>query len=47
MLYIRSGLNPAIDENDPETMENMVKYVNREQYGTWGWFAAAVSGNPP
>ncbi len=34
-IYIRSNLNPAIDENDPETMENMVHYLNREQYGDW------------
>jgi hypothetical protein len=34
-IYIRSGLNPAIDENNPETTEHLVKYLNREQYGTW------------
>ncbi|MFZ5518611.1 MAG: protein O-mannosyl-transferase family [Candidatus Zhuqueibacterota bacterium] len=34
-IYIRSNLNPAIDENDPETMANMVSYLNREQYGDW------------
>ena len=36
-VYFRSKLNPAIDENDPENIENLVKYVNREQYGDWGY----------
>jgi len=34
-IFIRSGMDPAIDENDPETTERMVKYLNREQYGSW------------
>lgn len=33
MIYIRSGLDPAIDENDPETIERFVYYMKREQYG--------------
>jgi hypothetical protein len=36
-LYIRSGLNPEIDENDPENLENLVSYLNREQYGDWSY----------
>lgn len=34
-VYIRSQLDPAIDENDPENLENLISYINREQYGDW------------
>lgn len=32
-IYIRSNLDPNIDENDPETIEEFMSYMNREQYG--------------
>ncbi len=32
-IYIRSNLNPNIDENNPETLKNFVSYIEREQYG--------------
>ncbi len=33
MIYVRSNLDPNIDENNPETIEKFIKYINREQYG--------------
>lgn len=37
-IYIRSSLDPVIDENDPDTPAKFVKYLNREQYGDWSIF---------
>jgi hypothetical protein len=37
-IYIRSSLDPVIDENDPDTPEKFVSYLNREQYGDWSIF---------
>ncbi len=36
-VFLRSQLDPAIDENDPENLENLVSYINREQYGDWSY----------
>jgi hypothetical protein len=33
MIFIRSNLDPNIDENNPETIEAFISYLNREQYG--------------
>ena len=32
-IYIRSGLQPAINENNPNIPKRFVSYLNREQYG--------------
>lgn len=32
-IFIRSGQNPNIDENNPETISEAISYLNREQYG--------------
>jgi len=37
-LFIRSGLNPIIDMNDPETWENFKAFLARQQYGTHSLF---------
>ena len=32
-IFIRSGQDPNIDENNPETVEEAISYLNRDQYG--------------
>ncbi len=34
-IFIRSQHDPAIDENNPETIRQAVAYLEREQYGDW------------
>ena len=33
LIFIRSTADPPIDENDPETVEAFIDYLEREQYG--------------
>lgn len=40
-IFIRSGQNPAIDENDPDTTVRALAYLEREQYGDWSIFDRA------
>ena len=35
-IFIRSGQDPRIDENDPETITRAISYLEREQYGAIG-----------
>ena len=33
LVFIRAKTHPPIDENDPETVDSFVNYINRKQYG--------------
>ncbi|MCW9708184.1 glycosyltransferase family 117 protein [Fodinibius salsisoli] len=33
LIFVRSIADPPIDENDPETVESFISYLEREQYG--------------
>ena len=35
MIYIRSSMQPVINENNPDDPQRFVSYLNREQYGDW------------
>lgn len=47
MIFIRSGQNPNIDENNPETVERAIAYLEREQYGAFYQFPRRYKRMPP
>mgnify|MGYP000005125520 CR=1 FL=1 len=47
IIFIRSGQDPVIDENDPETIASAISYLEREQYGSVGRFPRRYKGLPP
>ena len=47
LIFIRSNQDPGIDENDPETIEAFISYLEREQYGSVGVFPRRYKGIPP
>jgi hypothetical protein len=42
IIFIRSAADPPIDQNDPETVEDFISYLKREQYGTRPLFRGAT-----
>lgn len=38
VIMIRSGLQPNVDQNDPDSWSAFVRYLNREQYGEISMF---------
>jgi hypothetical protein len=45
-VIIRSNQNPPMDENDPDTFTELVKYLNREQYGDFPTFKRRFATEP-
>ena len=46
-LYVRSGLQPLLDEANPETWANLLAVIRREQFGSRGLFDnPMVPGGP-
>jgi len=46
MVIIRSNQNPPMNENEPDTLPELISYLNREQYGEFPTFKRRFSSEP-
>lgn len=46
VIIIRANQNPPINENSPNNFNELVTYLNREQYGDWPTFQRRFSTEP-
>ena len=46
VIIIRANQNPPINENSPNNFNELVTYLNREQYGDWPTFQRRYSTEP-
>ncbi|MBU1651560.1 DUF2723 domain-containing protein, partial [bacterium] len=46
VIFIRSNLDPPLDENNPDTIERFLSYLNREQYGDVGILPRRWNNDP-
>jgi hypothetical protein len=47
LLFIRSGLNPPIDMNNPENWQNFLLFLQRRQYGARSMLLTVFQRNAP
>ncbi len=46
MVIIRSNQNPPMNENEPNTLPELISYLNREQYGDFPTFKRRFTSEP-
>lgn len=47
LIFVRSNQDPGIDENNPETVQGAISYLEREQYGAFFFLPRRYPQLPP